>query len=287
MAFAPAFVRRISQSLPHQYCQEKNGENCSAGDLHVRVWYVKLVNDPKCNCRTVCWGDMGRVKIIYKPKSVPNSQKIRRLKLPHDMSGQVQGPSSTCHVQVMFFLFSMYLIPFSEIPNGWVWMTYLSPQSYAFNAMILRELDGDPFDPCIRGVVATLCVRCCGPSRVGGCSLWDGRRGGGGGGEDASLPEFDTSDKSISKFMSGMDSESEDTGSESEGEPVPVFCHLLSLSFRLPHKIACPSDFPKFYLHCRHICLRPVRCVRGNDKQLLHDSRIEVRRSWQLMPFNK
>ena len=57
----------------------------------------------------------------------------------------------TSLVQVMFFLFSLYLIPFEDVPDWWRWMPYLSPQSFAYSAMMIREVNSGPFAPCYRG----------------------------------------------------------------------------------------------------------------------------------------
>jgi ABC-type multidrug transport system ATPase subunit/ABC-type multidrug transport system permease subunit len=46
-------------------------------------------------------------------------------------------------VQVFFFLFSGYLIPFGDLPSAWKWAPYLSPQTWAYNAMVVNEISGE------------------------------------------------------------------------------------------------------------------------------------------------
>eukprot|EP00668_Euglena_longa_P017133 GGOE01021479.1.p1 GENE.GGOE01021479.1~~GGOE01021479.1.p1 ORF type:complete len:1310 (+),score=413.41 GGOE01021479.1:126-3932(+) len=54
------------------------------------------------------------------------------------------GPANTTGglLQVFLFLFSGFLIAWSDLPPWWKWMVWLSPQSYAFSIMIQAEYRG-------------------------------------------------------------------------------------------------------------------------------------------------
>ncbi len=48
-------------------------------------------------------------------------------------------------IMSIFVLFSGFIIPVSNIPNGWRWFSFLSYMRYAFNMMLINEVEGKAF----------------------------------------------------------------------------------------------------------------------------------------------
>ena len=51
-----------------------------------------------------------------------------------------------CAPQVLFFLFSGYLIPWEDLSKGWWLVQWSSPQSFAYAALILNEFNGQSYN---------------------------------------------------------------------------------------------------------------------------------------------